>query len=54
MLYEEVAVAESPQHTDARQSSIGSSLDIDIAIAYIDGVLLIYAQFAQSGKDSIG
>ena len=54
MLYEEVAVAESPQYTDTRQSGIGGGLDIDIAIAHIDGVLLIYAQFAQGGKDGIG
>ena len=54
MLYEEVAIAETPQHTDARQSGIGGSLNIDITVAHIDSILLIYAQFAQGGKDGIG
>jgi hypothetical protein len=37
MLYQEVAIAEAPEHTDARDTSMASSLDIHIAVADVDG-----------------
>jgi hypothetical protein len=37
VLYQEVAVAESPEHGDAGKAGVGGGLDIDIAVADIDG-----------------
>ena len=38
VLYEEVAVAEAPEHRDAGQLGIAGRLDIHIAVAHVDGV----------------
>ena len=54
MLYQEVAIAESPQHTDTGQSGIGGSLDINIAITHIDGFTVPYPEFTQGSKYGIG
>ena len=53
MLYQEVAITESPQHADTRQSGIGGSLNIHIAIAHIDGIILLYPKRLKGCKDGV-
>ena len=53
MLKEEVTVAETPKDTNARETGISSSLDVDITIAHIDSPLLPYSQFTKGSYDGI-
>ena len=40
MLYQEVTVAKAPKDTDARNTGVGCSLDIDVAVTNIYAPLL--------------
>lgn len=54
MLYQEIAVAEAPEHRDTRQPAVTRRQDIDIAVAHIDGSLLPYSQLPQRLNDGVG
>ena len=50
---EEVAIAEAPEHADAGQAGIGGCLDVDVAVAHIDGILALGSQQAQGLVDGV-
>ena len=54
MSLQEVAVAESPEHTDARKSGIAGCENVYIAVAHIDSIFLRHTQLAQCLFHSIG
>ena len=54
MLYQEFLVTEAPEDRDAGDASIGGSLDIDIAITHVNGLILPYPQGTEGSEDGIG
>ena len=54
MLYEKITVAKAPKNGDAWEASVGSSLDVNVAIANIHSFLLTYTQFPKCGKNGVG
>ena len=53
MREEEVAVAKAPKDGDARDTGIGSSLNVHIAVSNVNGLILPYSKGFENCKDSI-
>lgn len=49
----EVAVAKAPKDGDTRDTGIGSSLNVHIAVSNVNGLILPYSKGFESSKDGI-
>ena len=54
MMQQEVARAEAPEDADAGQTTIAGCLQVDIAVAYVDGLLLPHPKLAKGLENGIG
>lgn len=53
MREEEVAVAKAPKDGDARDTGIGSCLNVHIAVSNVNGLILPYSEGFKRSKDGI-
>ena len=53
MLKEKVTVAESPKHTDTRETTVSGGLNVHFTVTHIDSSLLPYSQFTKGSYDGI-
>ena len=53
MLKQEVAVAEAPEDRDTGDSCVAGGLNVYIAVAYVNGLILSHSQFMQGSKDRV-
>ena len=53
MFYQEVTIAETPEHRDTRKSRLTSRFQIDITIPHIDSIFLPYFQLTKGSEDGI-